>query len=80
MLFSNFDFLQQNFAVISKTFLDNSDSAIVSVLSHSWGPSVLLLRLDSNVGLRYILMDNGTGHLLRIKIFTLKTGHYMMSI
>ena len=43
MLFSNFDFLQQNFAVISKTFLDNSDSAIVSVLSHSWPPSVLLL-------------------------------------
>ena len=35
MLFSNFDFLQQNFAVISKTFLDNSDSATVSVLSHS---------------------------------------------
>ena len=38
MLFSNFDFLQQNFAVISKTFLDNSDSATVSVLSHS-GPA-----------------------------------------
>jgi hypothetical protein len=32
MLFSNFDFLQQNFAVISKTFLDNADRATVSVL------------------------------------------------
>ena len=42
MLFSNFDFFQQNFAVISKTFLDNSDRATVSVLSHSWGPSVLI--------------------------------------
>ena len=41
MLFSNFGFLQQNFAVISKTFLDYSDSATVSVLSHSWGPSAL---------------------------------------
>ena len=42
MLFSNFDFLQQNFVMISKTFLDNLDSAIVSVLSHSWPPSVLV--------------------------------------
>ena len=42
MLFSNFDFLQQNFAVISKTFLDNSDSATVSVLSHS-GPARTML-------------------------------------
>ena len=42
MLFSNFDFLQQNFAVISKTFLDNSDRATVSVLSHS-GPARTLV-------------------------------------
>ena len=27
--------------MISKTFLDNSDSATVLVLSHSWGSSVL---------------------------------------
>ena len=52
MLFSNFDFLQQNFAVISKTFLDNSDSATVSVLSHS-GPARTLQKMiemiDENV-------------------------------
>ena len=32
--------------MISKTFLDNSDSAIVSVLSHSWGPSILVLNVN----------------------------------
>ena len=51
MLFSNFDFLQQNFAVISKTFLDNSDSATVSVLSHSGPARTLFVLLSKNIKL-----------------------------
>ena len=65
MLFSNFDFLQQNFAVISKTFLDNSDSATVSVLSHSGPARTLSGRPEKEVFSQTMLRSQKTLEMLK---------------